>query len=389
MNKGIYHIMQEHLKGFSIVSTVIRNRNCIYVLFENDRDPFDEKSKLFFRAGFFYANTERKWGYEEFGNFYKARACVLPSPDNNLVCVDFDGDVITQSGVTSNTGFQIEKKIPLIRQVSVMRVREIGGKAFIAGTLRTVFRREGTNHWTCLSGNDLAVRDEKEKQKRNFGFNDIGGFSLHDIYACGDGGDLCHYNGVQWNVVDIPTNEELLALCCTPHGTVYIGGRDGLLIEGRDDRWQIVGQDTPGFTTDGSQEQAGMGATIKDMIWYRDRLYLATDQGVYEYANGHIQRTPGIHALISHPAEGKTGDPLLNERLQNLLIKAGADKLAVSLAALPKPPSQSLLAPAALHSLSTDGNLLVVGGADKVAVFDGNHWRILYAPYGIEAGGSL
>jgi len=385
MDIGVYKEFQEHLKNFSIVSIVIRSPDCIYILFENNRDLDDEDAELIFRAGFYYPKTDRKWGYNGFLDFYKARACVLPPPDNGLIIVDFDGEVITQHGLTHNSDFNIEERINLIPQVSVMRVRAISGKAFIAGTLRTVFCREGPNHWICLSGNDLMLRDEKKRQRRDFGFNDIGGFELNDIYACGNGGDLCHYDGKQWNAIDCPTNKKLISLHCAPNGTVYIGGQDGLLIEGRDDRWQIIGRDTRGFTTDGSREQAGMGATIKDMVWYRDRLYLATDQGVYEYVDGHIQRTPGVNGLIPHPEAEQT----INPRLQQLLLEAGASESAVQLAALPQPSSESILGPAALHSLSTDGELLLVGGADKVAVFDGTCWRILYAPYGIEAGGSL
>jgi hypothetical protein len=390
MDKGVYKEMQKRLKGFSILHSCIRNQNCIYILFENNYDWDDEDAEVIFRSGFFYPKTERKWGYEGFSDFYSPQACVLPAPDNTFVVVDVKGQVITQTGITSNTGFSGEERIPLIRQVYVMSVREIGGAAFIAGTLRTVFRREGPNRWTCLSGNDLAVRDEEEKQGRDFGFNDIGGFSLEDIYACGDDGDLCYYNGKQWETLDSPTNEKLTALCCAPNGKVYIGGGDGLLIEGRGDEWQIIGRrDTRGFTTDGSQEQAGMGATIKDMAWYKDRLYMATDQGVYEYADGRIQRAPGINGLIPHPDEGKTGEPLLNERLQKLLVQAGGDESAVSLVSLPEAQSEGILGPAALRSLSTDGELLVLGGADKVAVYDGNAWCILYAPYGIDAGGAL
>jgi hypothetical protein len=390
MNKGIYDTMQEHLKGFSIVSTIIRSSDCIYILFENNRELDDEEAQILFRAGFFYSSTVRKWGYKEFINFYKARACVLPSPDNNLVCVDFKGNVITQTGITSNTGFNIEEKIPLIRQVSVMNVREIGGKAFIAGNLRTVFRREGPNNWVCLFGNDLALRDEKQRLNRSFGFYDIGGFSLNDIYACGDDGDVCHYDGTKWMVINVPTNKDLLAIhCCASNGKVYMGGRDGLLIEGRADEWQIIGKNTPGFSTDGSQEQAGMGATIKDMVWYKDRLYMATDQGLYEYIDGGIQRTLGLNVLIPNPNEEELSEPLLNERVQELLVLAGADENVVSLASLPEPKTEGILGPAALHSLSTDGELLVLGGADKVAVYDGETWRILYAPYGIDAGGAL
>jgi len=389
MELGVYNAMRERLKNFNIVHSVIRNRECIYIFFENNRDLDDENAKVLFRAAFFYPKTERIWGYSGYGNFYKAKACVLPAPDNSLICVDFGGQVITQQGLMHNEGFEVEKEISFLRQVSTMRVRAIAGTAFVAGTLRTVFRREGKNQWTCLSGNDLAVREEEKKQKRDLGFNDIGGFALDDLYACGGKGDLCHYDGKQWTEIDLPTNQELMTLHCAPNGLVYIGGRDGLLIEGRGDNWQFIGRNTRGFTTDGSRETAGMGATIKDMAWYKDRLYLATDQGLYDYTDGRVRRTSGVNSIMPHPHEVEHVEPIANERVQELLRLAGAREEDVALTALPTQQNKGIIGPAALHSLSTDGNLLMLGGADKVVVFDGETWRMLYAPYGIDIGGNL
>jgi|GEM_PF-2500813 len=383
MNQERYKGMQKRLEDFSIIYSCIRNKNSIYILFENNYEWDDEDAEVILRTGFFYPKTEKQWGFEQLENFYSPQACVLPAPAHTFVAVDVKGQVVTQTGITTNTGFNIEETIHLIPQIYVMSVREIGGAAFIAGTLRTVFRREGPNHWTCLSGNNLGVREQAAKQKRNFGFNDIGGFGLNDIYACGDDGDLCHYNGKQWKTLNCPTNKKLTALCCASNGKVYIGGNDGLLIEGRGDEWQIIAKGTQGFTTDGSREQVGMGAKIIDMTWYKDRLYIATDQGLYEYAKDRIKRTPGINALIPHPDEEKTktSEPLLNERIEKLLVQMGADESAVNWFKSMHELPEGILCPAALCSLNTDGELLLLAGGDKVAIYDGETWRILYEPY--------
>ncbi|WP_133512392.1 hypothetical protein [Candidatus Thiosymbion oneisti] len=390
MKIGIYEEMRERLRGFSIIDCTIRSRDCIYILFQNHPDEDDEDAELIFRAGFYYPKTERVWGYKEYFSFYRAKSCVLPLPNGPVVVVDFKGRVLSQIGDTDRgSGFALEEPIPLIRQVSVLRVREIAGQAYMAGTLRTVFRREGPGNWTCLSGNDLAVRDEEGWLKWDFGFDDIDGFADDDIYACGGEGELYHYDGRRWAVIDCPTNQFLYSLCCAGNGKVYVGGKDGMLIEGRGDLWQVVGEDTEGFSWDGDPEHAGMGARIRCMAWYRDRLYMATNQGVYEYYDSQVRRTPGLSGLVPIPGE-EGPEPKINERVQELLRAGGAGEEAIGLVSMPvEPVGEGILAPAALHSLSTDGELLLLGGGDKVAVFDGVKWKILYSPYGIDSGGSL
>ncbi|WP_133512312.1 hypothetical protein [Candidatus Thiosymbion oneisti] len=390
MKIGIYEEMRERLRGFSIIDCTIRSKDCIYIFFENNPDQDDEDAELIFRAGFYYPKTERVWGYKEYFSFYRAKSCVLPPPNGPVVVVDFDGNVISQTGDTDRgSGFALEEPIPLIPNVSVMRVREIAGQAYMAGTLRTVFRREGPGEWTCLSGNDLAVRDEEDRLHLRFGFKDIDGFAADDIYACGGRGDLCHYDGRRWEVIDCPTNQYLAAICCAGNGKVYVGGDDGMLIEGRGDKWQVIGEDTEGFGTDGDPETAGMGADIVCMAWYRDRLYLGTDQGLYEYYEGRVRRTPGLSGLVPTSGGDEGPEPKINERVQELLRTGGADEEAVDLVSMPVEPAGEGILMLAVDSLSTDGELLVVNGDDKVVVFDGVRWKILYSPYGLDEGGSL
>ncbi|WP_133512391.1 hypothetical protein [Candidatus Thiosymbion oneisti] len=390
MSIGVYEGMRERLRGFSIVDCSIRSKDCIYILFQNHPDEDDEDAELLFRAGFYYPQTERVWGYDAFIGPYRVKSCVLPPPNGPAIVVDFKGQVLSQTGDTNRgSGFDFEAPIPLIRQVSVLRMREIAGQAYMAGTLRTVFRREGPDNWTCLSGNDLAVRDEEDQQNWDFGFEDIDGFAADDLYACGGEGDLCHYDGRRWEVIDCPTNQYLYAICCAGNGKVYVGGDDGMLIEGRGDLWQVVGEDTEGFSWDGDPETAGMGANIVCMAWYQNRLYMGTNKGVYEYSGGEVQRTPGLSGFVPNFG-AEDPEPKINERVQELLRTGGADEEAVDLVSMPvEPVGEGILAPGGLHSLSTDGELLVVGGADEVVVFDGVSWKILYSPYGFDEGGSL
>lgn len=372
MNIGIYDKLREHVKDLFINSCSIRSQNCIYIIFGDGKGYFDEGDKDFF-AAVYYPKTERVWRGDSFINIYKGKSCILPN--GPVVIVDFDGQVITQTGeFEQKTQFDLEERIPLIEQINVNQVREIAGQAYIAGNLRTVFRREGPNEWTCLSGNDIAVRDESRRQKRRFGFKDIDGFTAEDIYTCGRGGDLFHFNGQDWNEIDCPTNVDLLSICCAGNGKVYVGGMKGMLLEGRDDEWEVIGKCGSSW--------------IKSMAWYKDKLYLATDTGPYEYHNGKIQRVPGLSGLSFIPDE-ESPDEQSNKRIKKLLTEAGADEGTAELAINTEITNKGILAPAALHTVCTDGELLVLGGAEKVAVYDGTTWKILYTSYGIDMGGSL
>ncbi len=375
MNIGIYEKLRGAIKDYHIRSCAIRSKNCIYITFENHPEKKDADIK--FCAGLFYPKTERVWSGDLFTNIYRGKSCVVPG--GPAVVVDFNGKVISQTGeISRETGFESEKRLPLLNQVAVNQVREIDGKAYMAGGLRTVFRREGPGKWTCLSGNDLAVRDEEDRQKRDFGFEDIDGFAANDIYACGGKGDICHYNGQEWDEIDCPTNITLLSICCAGNGKVYAGGIKGVLLEGRGDKWKVV--DNLGADW--------MNVWITSLAWYKGKLYLATDRGLYEYHDGKIVKSPGLTGLSLIPDE-ESADAKSKERIKKMLVKAGADKDAVELATTVSIPDKGILAPSGLHTLSTDGELLVLGGSDKVAVFDGLTWGILYASTGINMGGSL
>ena len=52
-------------------------------------------------------------------------------------------------------------------------------------------------------------------------------------------------------------------------------------------------------------------------------------------------------------------------------------------------PVEEILAPAYIHSLSTDGDILLVAGTDKVVAHNGSEWKVLYAPPGVNMGGEL
>lgn len=152
-------------------------------------------------------------------------------------------------------------------------IKNIDGKIYVAGILRKVYKKTGIKTWVDISPEEQnpimfkAYREVKEK-KGNFagtrgGFSTIDGFTGNDIYAGGERGDLWHYNGKQWQIVDIPGNFNIKTITCGEDGSVYIAGNTGGIIKGRGDHWEVI--DPKG------------GHVFNSSTWFKGKLYLAGD----------------------------------------------------------------------------------------------------------------
>jgi len=372
MAKGIYTKFQEYLKDFSPVSCSIKDANCVYIIYEDDIEN-SKDNEHGSSIGFYYPKTERVWGASSYGGIIHLKGVVLS--DGSYIVVSRSGDVIAQKNKVDDSvkpTFNFEYSIPILKNCPIMRIRHIAGKAYIAANWRTVFRRDGIDNWAVLHGNDPSQVEIQQKQNRELGFNDIGGFSENDIYACGGQGDLWHFNGKKWSELDLPTNIEFKSLCCAPNGKIYIGCENGTLIEGINEQWNIL-------------ETKAANIDITDMTWYKDKLYLACGMyGLYVFDMDVIKPAPGLSSLGSIA----TRESNLTDGNKNALKAAGGDEGTIELVDVVNVDS-NILAPASLHTLSTDGDILLAAGTDKVASFDGEKWKILYAPYGVNMGGQL
>jgi len=386
MNIGVYKELQQRLKGFSIVDCAVRSRDCIYAVFDEDGAWDNEDSQYKVRFVFYYPKTERVWGYAAYSGVSQPVCCVLPEPDGTFIVCDEYGQFTTQRGIDSNTGFEDGGKLPLVRKsLRIDRLRAIAGQAYAAGNGRTVFRRERDGQWTCLSGNDNSLRERIKTEKRGFGFTDIAGFAADDIYACGGDGDLCHFDGKNWRELDPPTNNDFDCICCADNGLVYLGGRNGLLVEGRDDHWRMIGR---GYSGPRDPQRGGLGdADVHDLIWFKERLYLAIDNGLKTYHEDRFE--DALSGFLAGLNADSPPEPALTPRLQALLAAGGADEQALALASLPKHQAEGIIAPAGPKTLSTDGEILALAGADKLVVLDNGEWKTLYMGFAIDSGGHL
>ncbi|EBG5295313.1 hypothetical protein FI178_10165 [Salmonella enterica subsp. enterica] len=213
-----------------------------------------------------------------------------------------------------------EPKAACIHAMSV-----IDNNIYCCGDNGIVFRRENKNNWipvdvgikSTLSAYDVdrkmmdfinhktkAGQTEphpiidwmtKEVYKYTDGRNlyAINGNNQNDIYTCGSvdtpkgkTGILYHYNGVIWTKVNIPETSTLCSIFIDDDGTILIGGYEGHLLES---------QDGVSFREVSSPNDL---MVINEFSKYKDTIYLATSDGLFQYRDKKITR-PDIESHIS------------------------------------------------------------------------------------------
>ena len=181
---------------------------------------------------------------------------VARAPDEKVVVVGEDGDVVTYVGGNSTQ----EAITPA--PVMIRNAREIGGHVYACGMKRQVYRRMGERQWVDISAPRAGDTDE-------LGFEAVDGYSENEVYAVGWGGELWQYDGTAWHERSSPTNVILTAVCCGGDGVVYAAGQGGILVRGRNDAWSVVQWDDE------------VTADIWDLCWFQDRLHVATMPALY------------------------------------------------------------------------------------------------------------
>jgi hypothetical protein len=206
-----------------------------------------------------------RWDRRKLGLMGRVRwhaKALLPLDAQTLVVVGEWGqfDVFGAGGQThhqiSTEKGDAKERGPLRRGAVIERT------PVVVGMDRQVYRWKGNSSWETIEqglppGNPKVV-----------GFEAIGGFSLADVYAGGWDGELWHYNGKSWRPVDTPTSAIIVNLCCAGDKNVYACGRTGLLLRGREDRWEVV-------------ELEGEQDDFWGIAWFKERLYLSSMRKVY------------------------------------------------------------------------------------------------------------
>ncbi|MEL6711040.1 MAG: hypothetical protein AAFO08_04915 [Pseudomonadota bacterium] len=150
--------------------------------------------------------------------------------------------------------------------------------------MRTILRRDGMNQWTSmteeLQKETAKIYVELYEANSDFGpgFDCIDGFaSDHDLYAAGGKSDVWHYDGKDWHPVDIPLSDMRIEhICCASDGYIYIAGRFGVLLKGKDDDWQVIEQDLT-------------KKDFLDIADYQGNIYLCTEYRLYTLVDDQLQ----------------------------------------------------------------------------------------------------
>ena len=163
-------------------------------------------------------------------------------------------------------------------------LRIIGDHVYACGTLRKVFRRDEMGEWTDITDPEkhpnlfkrLKFLKERDGKYSNSyaGFADIDGFSEEDIYA-GGRHDLWRYDGERWHEIQLPQYPNIKSVVCAKDGYVYVTGRNGPLVRGRGDEWEVL--DIPALD-------------YNEMAWFDGKLWLASDYELGVYENDEYRR---------------------------------------------------------------------------------------------------
>lgn len=251
------------LKGLIIRTSVVRTREVGYIICEDpQREAVEDPHAITFRwnAGRFNQGDRN----------YNARSqCVINDPQPGMVDISEQGyySVLTRDGMTSADLFERSAPPPPSRRAGGIRsITEIEGKAYAIGIRGIVYRLDAVDAWARI---DDGLPETFDGQA-------IHGFAHNDIYAVGRKGELWHFNGSGWSRHDLPTNANLTSVKCAGDENVYVGGYKGVLLRGRDDRWDIVAQKE---TSD----------DIWDLEWFEGKVYVSTMNNLYEILSDDLR----------------------------------------------------------------------------------------------------
>ena len=179
---------------------------------------------------------------------------------------------------------------------AVTRIQEIGSTLFVCGGFGQVYRRDESG-WKAIDG-DLATLGRSALSQSLSGsesfsasrlleltqllqnapnFNDIGGVDETDVYVCGNGGNLFHFDGQSWVKIETGTNAILTSMHCVSEDEVLIVGKDGIVLSGNvRSGFRNLGEFFP-------------GGYIWSVRKFRDKIYLGTLQGLYVLEGSRIR----------------------------------------------------------------------------------------------------
>ena len=203
------------------------------------------------------------WGSNVDTDWDSTAIAVAKKPSEKLVFVGEDGDVCTYVGGKS------EKETIKPAPILIRNTRTVDGLVIACGMRRQVYQRVAEGKWVDISA-PFSEPDEEA------GFEAIDGYSLKELYAVGWKGEIWQYNGTKWTNRTSPTNVILSGVCCAADKIVYIAGKDGVLIKGRNATWEII------------EWEDDVDVDLWDLCWFGGKLYVAAISNLYTLNGNHL-----------------------------------------------------------------------------------------------------
>jgi hypothetical protein len=209
----------------------------------------------------------KDWDEQHTLTWSVAGLCWITRPRPAWVAVGANGTALVVEGTVAREEPLGEGEEAAGRVGFLRGVRSIAGRAYAVGMCRQVYRRPDDGRWHRI---DQGCRRPTGDYSM-VGFESIDGFSEDDLYAVGLRGEIWHGDGVRWTRVETPTNAILTQVCCAGDGLVYACGRQGILLKGRGDRWEVI-------------EQQVAADDLWGLAWFEDRLFISSLYylGVYD-----------------------------------------------------------------------------------------------------------
>jgi hypothetical protein len=300
---------------FSFVAGAVRRNSMVYLAMVGD-----QAAKLRVPEAHFVLWHQGKWLNAEGRDWDLAGLAVAKQPLEQMIAVGVWGDVLcVGSGDVHDEHVMSGQSAPDAKgpkdRGPVRGIRRIGSHIYAVGMDRQAYRREGSSSWQSFGPPGWREQGRPAPSAAQVtGFEAVDGFSESDVYAVGWRGEIWHWDGKKWHQLPSPTNLVLVDVCCAGDGTVYACGREGLLLKGRDQTWEVV-------------EPPGTPQDLWGLAWFDGRLYLSTFYALYTLGKN------GLEAVDTGAEKAKT-----------------------------------------FHRLSADDGVLWSIGAKDVLAFDGKTW---------------
>ena len=318
-------VYKKIIDGYFIIGAYISKKNLIQISLKEANDEGEdvksseeEKTRLVFFAPELIKGNDG-FTYFELNNVGEPNALLNPIDVRSIILTDI---------------FSVSEKGRPFEDISKPRsewddytrrgnhLRMIGERAYAVGSLRKLFRRDGVGKWTDLTDPEqhpnlfkrLKFLKERDGGYSNSyaGFRDVDGFNETDIYA-GGRRDLWRYDGERWHEIQLPQYPSISSVVCAKDDYVYVVGRNGPLLRGREDDWEVIDI---------------LALHYNEMTWFDGKLWLASDYelGVYENGEYHRYEFPaGGPAQYSFNGVHSCDDMLLSYGLEQVLLFDGEE----------------------------------------------------------------